>query len=261
MWKEFKKLGSHKKNLPPTTIINHDGKLLKDVTEIVVEAERQEIVERLRRRPVRNEYNNLDRADNDIFRKAMTISRYNLVDNWNISELEEVIDKLDTKKCRDNDGISNSVYKPDTIGENLKQCILIMFNKMKNGRIIGSFLKRTNVKLINKKGSPLLLKNKCVIFLVSTVRNILIKLVYKRNYSTLDSNMTDNNMGARKNRRSNNNVLITQSIIHETVSSQSSKIISLQILDYCQMFDTVLLEKSHCRTIRSKCKHSYGYKK
>ena len=126
------------------------------------------------------------------------------------------------------------------MGDNLKLSILLMVNKMKQQRLIGSFLKRANVKMIPKKvSSSLTLTDYRGIFLVSSIRNILIKLIYMRNYKTLDNNMTDNNMGARKKRRSNNNVLLIQSIIHETLSSKSSKTISLQILDYVQMFDTV----------------------
>ena len=71
-----------------------------------------------------------------------------------------------------------------------------------------------------------------------------MRLVYKRNYTIIDSNMTDSNMGTRSNRRSSNNILLIQSIIHETLNSNDAESLSLQIMDYRQMFDTTNLKKS-----------------
>ena len=105
--------------------------------------------------------------------------------DWTLADLEVVLKELDADKAKDNEGFSNVIFKEWIIGDNLKDSLLILYNKIKNKQEIGSFLKRTNVAMVHKKGSPLILSNARGVFLTSKVRNILMKLVYNTNKKPL----------------------------------------------------------------------------
>ena len=243
MWKMFKTVGNNRKSQIPTARLDHNGYIIKNSKDII-EAEKTEIKERLRRREIREEYNDIDSLDMILFEHIITTVQNIKTKDWTLADLEVVLKELDADKAKDNEGFSNVIFKEGIIGDNLKDSLLILYNKIKNKQEIGSFLKRTNVAMVHKKGSPLILSNARGVFLTSKVRNILMKLVYNTNYETISCNMSDFNMGARKNLRSTNNILIVQSVIHESIKNKNAESLSLQILDYMQMFDSISLEKA-----------------
>ena len=61
-------------------------------------------------------------------------------------------------------------------------------------------------------------------------------------YPIIDRNMSDCQMGARKNKGCKNNIFIINGIIHEAQKSKTKKPVLLQIYEYAQMFDYVDLE-------------------
>ena len=69
---------------------------------------------------------------------------------------------------------------------------------MKEGKEGPSFMRKATLTTIPKKGSKLLLKNERGIFLVSSIRSILMRLIFNMKYNMLDSHMSDSNMGAKK---------------------------------------------------------------
>ena len=80
-------------------------------------------------------------------------------------------------------------------------------------------MRKATVITISKKGEKMLLKNERGIFLVNSVRSILMRLIFNMKYNVLDSDMTDSNVGGRKNKRDINHIWVIQSIIHENLSS------------------------------------------
>ena len=71
----------------------------------------------------------------------------------------------------------------------------MMFNKLKEAGKIPSFMKTATVITIPKKGSKINLDNERGIFLVNTVRSILMRLIFNLKYPVFDSNMSDSNVG------------------------------------------------------------------
>ena len=68
-----------------------------------------------------------------------------------------------------------------------------------------------------------------------------MKTMYTRVYSTLDSNLSEYNVGARKGKTSLINVFILNAIINQTLRSKKPEQIEVVILDYKQHFDTLNL--------------------
>ena len=60
----------------------------------------------------------------------------------------------------------------------------------------------------------------------------------------INQNMSDSNVGSRKKRSCINHIFVINGIIHETLSSKHNKPVTLQIYDYMQMFDSMVLKES-----------------
>ena len=65
-------------------------------------------------------------------------------------------------------------------------------------------------------------------------------------YPTIDINISDCQMGARKRKGCKNNIFIVNGIIHEVLKSKRMKPVQLQIYDFQQMFDSIDLEQALC---------------
>ena len=59
-------------------------------------------------------------------------------------------------------------------------------------------MRESTVTTIHKPGSKFKLTNEHGIFKLTVIRSLLIRLIYNRKYDTIDSNMTDSNIGARR---------------------------------------------------------------
>ena len=60
---------------------------------------------------------------------------------WIMKELEEELKNISENKSSDPHGINRSIFHNNSIGLNLKESLLIMFNKMKNNGEIPNFMK------------------------------------------------------------------------------------------------------------------------
>ena len=105
-------------------------------------------------------------------------------------------------------------------------------------------MKEATISTIPKSGSKVLLKNERGIFVLSAVRTILMRLLYNTHYETINSHMSDSNVGGRRNMSCINHIFVINGIIHETHSSKKSTPVTIQIYDYKQMFDSMELEEA-----------------
>ena len=78
---------------------------------------------------------------------------------WNMGDLERALKDLKRNKCRDYEGFINEIFMIDVIGDNLKQSLLVMCNKLKIEQMIAEFMNYSNVTTVPKKGSRLELMN------------------------------------------------------------------------------------------------------
>ena len=56
--------------------------------------------------------------------------------------------------------------------------------------------------------------------------------------------MSDSNVGGRKNKSCINHIFVLNGIIHETVKSKKNNPVTIQIYDYKQMFDSMVLKEA-----------------
>ena len=161
-----------------------------------------------------------------------------------MEELDKVLAKLKNNKSRDFEGYINEIFKTPVIGSDLKNSLLIMFNKLRKEKLIPRFFNYANITTVPKKGSKLLLKNERGIFRVSVIRSILMLLIYERKYADIDSQMSECQTGGRKGRGCKNNIFILNGIIHDVLSQKKKKPVCFQFYDYAQMFDSINLQEA-----------------
>ena len=171
-------------------------------------------------------------------------AKHNETKDWTMGELDQVLKNISKSKSNDPDGLNRSIFHLNCIGTILNCSLLTMFNRLKTEGLIPEFMKNATITTIPKKGSKLLLKNERGIFMLSSVRTIFMRLLYNSKYDIIDQNMSDSNVGSRKNKSCLNHIFIINGIIHETLSSKNNKPVTLQIYDYTQMFDSMSLEEA-----------------
>ena len=241
VWKRLKKICPKFKPQLPIAKVNFMGKLVSEPTEIK-ELLRKEYVQRLRTRPVRPDLGDLEVRKNEIFRLQLKLANSIPTKPWNMKNLERALAELKNNKSRDHAGYVNEVFKDGCIGTDLKNSLLTMLNKVKHERIIPEFMKFTNLTTVPKKGSLTKLQNERGIFRVDVLRSILMKLIYHENYQEIDRNMSDSQMGGRKDKGCRFNLFIINGIIHDVLKSKNQKPVLLQIYDHSQMFDSMNLK-------------------
>ena len=153
----------------------------------------------------------------------MTFSSKRRTPDWNMLQLEGALKDLKNNKSRDFEGYVNEIFKADVIGHDLKMSLLVMFNKLKRKKLIAKFMNNSNISTVHKKGSKILLQNERGIFRVSVIRSILMRLIYNTNYSKIDKNMSDCQMGAREGKGCRNYIFILNGITHEVMKSKRMK--------------------------------------
>ena len=163
---------------------------------------------------------------------------------WVMQDLELVLKDLKRDKARDPNGLVNEIFKDDVAGHDLKVSMLLLFNKIKAANHIPEFMRNADVATIYKgKGEKCDLKNDRGIFLITTFRSILMKLIYRDKYDLIDNSMSDSQIGSRKGKSVRNHIWVINGIISDVLSTKKKHPIDIQIFDYKQCFDSLWLEE------------------
>ena len=201
-------------------------------------------VHRLRNRPIRQEYTEIKQLKDELFELRLNLSECNKTGPWTMEDLEYVLTHLKEGKTRDPNGWVNELFSNGVAGKHLKTSLLTLFNKMKMENYIPDFIRKADVATIYKgKGEKCDLENDRGIFLVTTFRSILMRLIYKDKYNTIDENMSDSQVGGRKGKNVRNHIWVLNGIICDVLSTKKKTPIDVQIFDYKQCFDSLWLQE------------------
>ena len=236
MWNLKKRLWPKLKESVPTGKINHLGKLVTSPEEIK-NLLHKEFNERLRPRSMNPYLKHIEELKIKTFELKLGEAKKKKSPDWTMNDLDKVLKDINRNKSRDPDGINRSIFHLDTIGVNLKDSLLILFNKIKSEGQVPKFMKKAHISTIPKTGSKFVLRNERGIFVLSAVRTLLMRLLYNTSYNTINNHMSDRNVGGRKCMSSINHIFVINGIIHETLSSKNVKPVTFQILDFKQLFD------------------------
>ena len=241
IWKTKKKYFPKIKPSLPVGKKNLKGQIITNPEELK-ELYLQTFQYRLRQRPAQPGYESLLNLQEELFKYRLELAKKKKTSPWIMENLEDALKQLKDGKCRDPEGIIREIFKEETIGDDLKKSMLILFNKIKASGKIPSFMRFTNISAIFKgKGSVLELDSDRGIFLISIFRTILMKMIYSDKYDVIELSMSDSNIGARKQKNIRNHIFVVNCILHDVLSKKSKEPVDIMVLDYKQMFDSECL--------------------
>ena len=199
--------------------------------------------ERLRHREIRPDYAQLKDLKNGLFEIRNKLSKIRKTESWSQNELSKVLEQLKTNKAADPKGLISEIFKPGVAGADLTQSLLILCNKVKEECQLPAFLEWTNISSIYKnKGVKTDLNNDRGVFNVMTVRSIIDNLMYNDFYDIIDQNMSDSNVGGRKERNIRDNLFIVYGVINYAL--QNNIEVDLNLYDLAKCFDSMWYQET-----------------
>ena len=198
--------------------------------------------DRLRSREIKPELKELYDLKCHLWKLRFEALKANQSRPWSMQDLDKVLKKLKTNKTRDPHGLINEIFKPGVIGLDLKLAILNLFSGIKLEFFLPNFLQFANITTIcKKKGSRQDLNNDRGIFVVSVLRMILDSLIYEEKYPEVVKNMSNSNIGARKDRNIRNHLFMVYGAINSVLNGKDD-CMDIQIYDVEKCFDALWLE-------------------
>ena len=241
IWSMKKKLCPRSKD-PPTAMLDSQGNLL--TTDKAIQNRATEVfAERLERNKIEEHLEDLEDDTNKLCKLRLKLSKLNKTQPWDIEELKYVLKKLPPNKARDSDGYPNELFALSVAGDDLQEALLRLLNMIKDRQEYPEALSNCNITTLYKKKARNDFKNYRGIFRISVIRSILDRLIYEDSLEVIDSNLTDGNVGCRKNRSSRDNIYVMGAITNSVINGDSRPI-QIQVMDIETCFDKLWLESS-----------------
>ena len=89
-------------------------------------------VDRLRHREMQPEFSEVYSMKTTLWEYNYEMLKSKKSHNWEMTNLEMVLKNLKKNKSRDPDGFINDIFKPNVIGNNLKDGLLLLANGIKS---------------------------------------------------------------------------------------------------------------------------------
>ena len=160
-----------------------------------------------------------------------------------MDQLETVLKYLKKNNSRDPLGYVNEIFMMDVAGEDLKKAVMILMNRTKFELIYPEALEYYDISSIYKnKGARNDFENYRGIFRVPILRTILDRLIYNDEYPTIDDNLTDSNVGARKNRNIRDNIFVINAVNNSVIKGKEDPV-DIQVFDVEKCFDALWVEE------------------
>ena len=242
MWKIKQKVNPKHMPSVPVAKIDERGNLVcnqQDLKDLYVSVYK----DRLRHRSISQEYLQMKENKEYLFSLRVKLAKNRQTDDWTEIDLLDVMKQLKVRKATDPVGLVSELFKPGVAGSDLINSTLTLCNMMKKECKIPKFVELTDITSIYKnKGSKQDLNNDRGIFSVTQLRSIVDKLVYNDVYDIIDANMSDSNVGGRKNRSIRDNLFIVYGIINNAVNNKKN--VDLSLYDIAKCFDAQWYEET-----------------
>ena len=158
-------------------------------------------------------------------------------------------------KCRYPIGLINELFKPGVIGADLQIALLDMFNLCKSEMKIPEFMKILNfVNVWKKKGDKMDIDSYRGIFITNIFKAVILKLIHQDKSKTIDSHMSDFQIGGRKGKNVRDHLFVINGKIQDTLSSVKMRPINLIVADFQLCFDGLSLPLTCKDLFDSGCK-------
>ena len=168
----------------------------------------------------------------------------NKTPQWSVSEVKFAIKDLNIGISKDPHGQPNELFKEGVAGAGLINAVTKLMNLLKdNPKEYPECMDVCNVTSIykNKRDRNSYDSHRGV-FRTTTLRNILDRLMYNDEYSTVDKNLTDCNVGARKKRNMRDN-LFSMNVIMNGRRQGIEKACDICVYDVKKCFDKLWMSE------------------
>ena len=129
----------------------------------------------------------------------LQLTKWNKRPDLEMKDRKNTLKTLKDGKCQDPAGFVNEIFKLENIGNNLKESILLLLNKIKQGSEIPEFMEDVNVHTVYKnKGSKTDFDSHRGLFILSVLRTIKDKMIHSDIYEKVHDSMSDSQVGATK---------------------------------------------------------------
>ena len=199
---------------PPSAMLDQYGNLVTNYQKLE-ELTLKTYIDRLKALEIREDLKVHKMQREQLCKERLKKAQEVKTPSWTMSELNTVLKQLKSKKSRDPLGFANELFKPQNAGEDLKVATLKLMNQIKTTQKIPEILKQCNITSFYKnKGSRKDFSIYRAIFCVTILRSILDKLIYNDEYSGIDNNLSDSNVGARKGRNIRDNMFVINAVMN-----------------------------------------------
>ena len=117
----------------------------------------------------------------------------------------------------------------------------MLMNMIKERQIYPKIMENCNITSLHKKGPKNDFANYRGVFRLPILKSILDTLIYNSSYETIDKNLSDGNVGCRKERGCRDNIFVISAISNSVVNGTSPPI-QVQVTDVEKCFDKMWLE-------------------
>ena len=198
-------------------------------------------VERLQHRKIIPELLQLKTLREELFHQRLALSRENKSPKWTMDDLDQVLRHLKERKATDPTGLVNELFTINNIGEDLKNSILILMNKIKENFQDPKFISMANItSLWKRKGAKDDIDNERGIFILNVLRMIKDRLIHNDIKKVVE--MSDSQVGARSEFSIRNHLFIIYSCLNSANQNESPPL-DLHMYDLTKCFDGLWLEE------------------
>ena len=237
MWKIRQKICPKHEVTPPVAKIDEKGNLISNkdgLMSLYVNTYKH----RLRHRDMESGFSYLRDLKDFLFEERLQLSKLRKTPWWTEHDLLKVQKSLKLNKSADPSGFINELFRPGVAGRDVVKSLLLISNKSKEESDIPDFVKLSNITSIYKlRGSKSDLNSDRGVFSVSAVRSVIDKLVYHDIYDTVDTNMSDSNVGGRRGRNIRDNLFIIHGVINYALKEKIDIDVNLYDIEKC--FDSM----------------------
>ena len=239
LWRLKNKLRKKINNVP-TAMVDKGGNLVT-TSEGIKKLTMDHFKKVLENRPMKPELEEYKKEREELCDKRMKLASKNKTPDWTSEDVKFVVKNLKKKKSRDPLGYSNELIQCG--GEDMTRAIVHLVNKIKKQQVVPHCLKPCNItSLYKNKGSRKDLNQYRGIFRVTVFRNILDRLIFNDEYDTIETNLTDSNVGGRRGRNIRDNIFVLNAIIN-SIRKGKQEPCDISVYDVEKCFDALWVQE------------------
>ena len=199
--------------------------------------------ERLEDRKIKSGLEPLQKAKENLFELRKNEVKNKILPPWTMKQLQKVLRSLKKGKARDPLNLVNEIFRPEVAGSDLQLALLKVVNMVRAQQQYPTKLKYADITSVYKgKGKKSEMDNQRGLFNLVTIRSIIDKLVYIDEYDTIDTNLTDCNVGARKKRNIRDNLFVVNGVINSVIA-KDDKPVDIELFYIPKCFDSLWLKE------------------